>query len=497
MLQSEFHCQCSWVAILTPDPRFLAQSREFWANVRTISQEVGYTRRGHGTIKVPTLGEIRAAFLPLTLTTSHIASSTDELTPLGDSLLAYFAFRAGMLNDTVQHQLMDKVAAEVEFSRLKRTLKPTCPLPRNKQKGEKQNYSFLTGIVNMLVEAGTADIGCDFDPRSLTTITHDSMPLRTLARRVDGAFPTVAFPNPEETGAIDLALAAARQRGADLVIANDPDADRCAVAVPDSNAGPAGGWRMLTGDELGALLGEHLLATRGWADPIVACSIVSSQLLARIAAAHGARHEQTLTGFKWISRVPGLRFGYEEALGYCVAPEVVRDKDGISAALIVCELAASLKAQGRTLLDALDDLALTHGLHATSPLSFRVADLSLISAAMTRLRAHPLTSLGGQAVAGVDDLAAPAPAPATAMAMADGVPATGGALPPTEGLRYRADGGIRVVVRPSGTEPKLKCYLEVVVPVSGGRPGLPGARRRAEELLSAVRADLSAALALG
>ena len=194
MLQSEFHCQCSWVAILTPDPRFLAQSREFWANVRTISQEVGYTRRGHGTIKVPTLGEIRAAFLPLTLTTSHIASSTDELTPLGDSLLAYFAFRAGMLNDTVQHQLMDKVAAEVEFSRLKRTLKPTCPLPRNKQKGEKQNYSFLTGIVNMLVEAGTADIGCDFDPRSLTTITHDSMPLRTLARRVDGAFPTVVDP---------------------------------------------------------------------------------------------------------------------------------------------------------------------------------------------------------------------------------------------------------------------------------------------------------------
>jgi phosphomannomutase len=295
----------------------------------------------------------------------------------------------------------------------------------------------------------------------------------------DPEFPTVAFPNPEEAGAIDLALAAARERGADLVLANDPDADRCAVAVPtDTGTGSgAADWRMLTGDELGALLGEHLLASRGWDDPVVACSIVSSQLLARIAAAHGARHEQTLTGFKWISRVAGLRFGYEEALGYCVAPEVVRDKDGISAALMVCELAASLKAQGRSLLDALDDLAVRHGVHATSPLPFRVADLSLIGAAMARLRATPLAVLGGQPVTGVDDLA-------------EG----DGGLPPTDGLRYRTDGGIRVVVRPSGTEPKLKCYLEVVVPVEGGRAGLVEARRRAAELLAAVRTDLTAIL---
>ena len=304
----------------------------------------------------------------------------------------------------------------------------------------------------------------------------------------DPDFPTVPFPNPEEAGAIDLAVAAARERGADLVIANDPDADRCAVAVPLPAPGhgdsSTADWRMLTGDELGSLLGEHLLATRGWseagADAVVACSIVSSQLLARIATAHGARHEQTLTGFKWISRVAGLQFGYEEALGYCVAPDVVRDKDGISAALVVCELAASLKAQGRSLLDALDDLAVRHGVHATSPLSFRVADVSLIGAAMARLRATPLAVLGGQPVAGIDDLA-------------EG----DGGLPSTDGLRYRTDGGIRVVVRPSGTEPKLKCYLEAVVPVEGGRSALAAAREHAADLLAAVRADLTAALGLG
>ena len=179
---------------MNPDPRFLAQSKEFWANVRTISQEVGYTQRGQGTIKVPTLAEIRAALQALTLASGHIASHTDDLTPLGEALLAYFAFRARILNDTVQRQLMDKSAAEIEFKRLGRTLKPTCPLPLNKQKGEKRNYSFLTGMVNMLVESGIADVNCDYDPRSLTTITHDSMPLRTLARRVDGAFPSVVDP---------------------------------------------------------------------------------------------------------------------------------------------------------------------------------------------------------------------------------------------------------------------------------------------------------------
>ncbi len=291
----------------------------------------------------------------------------------------------------------------------------------------------------------------------------------------DPGFPTVAFPNPEEPGAIDLALAAARARRADLVIANDPDADRCAVAVPDP--GVDGGWRMLRGDEVGALLGEHLLTRSPAPDgAVVACSIVSSQLLGRIAAAHGVRHEQTLTGFKWIARVPGLVFGYEEALGYCVAPATVRDKDGITAALVVAELAARLKAEGRTLLDALDDLARTHGVHATDQLSVRVADLTLIGRAMMSLRAQPPTSLGGDEVVEAVDLAEGSPE-----------------LPPTDGLLYRTAGGSRVVVRPSGTEPKLKCYLEAVVPVSPGVDGdLVTARAEAARRLAAIKADLAA-----
>jgi phosphomannomutase len=208
----------------------------------------------------------------------------------------------------------------------------------------------------------------------------------------------------------------------------------------------------------------------------VACSVVSSQLLARIAAAHGVRHETTLTGFKWIARVPGLVYGYEEALGYCVAPDLVRDKDGITAALVVAELAARLKAEGRTLLDALDDLARAHGVHATDQLSVRVADLSLIAHAMDSLRAGPPASLGDDEIVEVADLA------------------SGWAgLPPTDGLLYRTAGGSRVVVRPSGTEPKLKCYLEAVVPVDAD---LAAARVEAARRLAAVKADLQRRLAL-
>jgi phosphomannomutase len=297
----------------------------------------------------------------------------------------------------------------------------------------------------------------------------------------DPDFPTVAFPNPEEPGAIDLALAAARERGADLVIANDPDADRCAVAVRDPR-GPeqTGGWRMLHGDEVGALLGEHI-ARRGVGEGAVyANSIVSSRLLARVAAAHGIAHVETLTGFKWISRVPGLRFGYEEALGYCVDPDAVRDKDGISAAVLVAEAAAVLKAQGRSLLDLLDDLARTHGVHLSGQLSVRVADLSLITDAMARLRATPPATLAGHRVVTADDLAA-----------------GDGGLPPTDALRYLTAAGDRVIVRPSGTEPKLKCYLEAVVPVAGeDDDGLAAARAEAVDRLAALRSDMAAALGL-
>ncbi|WP_330320602.1 phospho-sugar mutase [Streptomyces clavifer] len=286
----------------------------------------------------------------------------------------------------------------------------------------------------------------------------------------DPAFPTVAFPNPEEPGAMDLAFATARRAAPDLVIANDPDADRCAVAVPDPSA--AAGWRMLRGDEVGALLAAHLVS-RG-VKGVLAESIVSSSLLARIAAKAGLGYEETLTGFKWIARVEGLRYGYEEALGYCVDPEGVRDKDGITAALLVAELASVLKQKGRTLLDLLDDLAVEHGLHATDQLSVRVEDLSVIADAMRRLRENPPAALAGLTVTSAEDLSR-----GTEL------------LPPTDGLRYHLTGA-RVIVRPSGTEPKLKCYLEVVVPVASAA-ALPEARTQAAALLTAIKHDLSAA----
>ncbi|MEV5794026.1 phospho-sugar mutase [Streptomyces sp. NPDC052192] len=283
----------------------------------------------------------------------------------------------------------------------------------------------------------------------------------------DPDFPTVAFPNPEEPGAMDLAFAQARASGPDIIVANDPDADRCAVAVP-----AGGDWRMLRGDEVGALLAEHLV--RRGARGTFAESIVSSSLLGRIAEGAGLPYEETLTGFKWIARVEGLRYGYEEALGYCVDPDGVRDKDGITAALLITELASELKEQGRTLLDLLDDLAVTHGLHATDQLSVRVEDLSVIADAMRRLREQPPTELAGLSITKAEDLS-------------EGTEL----LPPTDGLRYTLDGA-RVVVRPSGTEPKLKCYLEVVVPVAG-HAALPAAHARAADLLATIKRHLSAA----
>ncbi|HET9500027.1 MAG TPA: phospho-sugar mutase, partial [Marmoricola sp.] len=214
-----------------------------------------------------------------------------------------------------------------------------------------------------------------------------------------------------------------------------------------------------------------------------ATTIVSSTLLAKLAAAHGQPYVETLTGFKWLGRVEGLAFGYEEALGYCVAPDLVRDKDGISALLRVAELAAELRAQGRTLTDRLDDLAREHGLHATDQLSVRVEDLAVIAEAMRRLRTSPPTALGGLPVHGVDDLALGA-----------------NGLPPTEGLRFRLAEQARVVVRPSGTEPKLKCYLEVVVPVEPGAGDatdpVDAARIAASGRLDAIRADVARAAGL-
>ncbi len=293
----------------------------------------------------------------------------------------------------------------------------------------------------------------------------------------DPDFPTLPFPNPEEPGAIDLALAVARRVHPDVVIASDPDADRCAVAVRDPAAAtPADpdGWRMLRGDEVGVLLGAHVLA-RG-VDPssahaVLARSIVSSRLLGAMAEAAGLPGVETLTGFKWIGRVPRLRYGYEEAIGYCVDPGNVADKDGISAALLMADMVAGLRAQGRTLLDVLDDLARRHGVYATDAFSVRVTDLSLIGVVMARLRAAPAAEIGGVAVMSIDDLAEGA----------------GPGLPPTEGLRYLLADQTRVIVRPSGTEPKLKIYLEAIVHPNGD---LAAARAEAAGRLARTKAAM-------
>jgi phosphomannomutase len=225
---------------------------------------------------------------------------------------------------------------------------------------------------------------------------------------------------------------------------------------------------MLRGDELGALLGSHLLERGVPEGRVFANSIVSSRLLAALARAAGVPHEETLTGFKWIGRVPGLAFGYEEALGYCVDPERVKDKDGVSAALLLAELAATLKSQGRGLTDRLDDLAREHGVHATDAFSIRVEDLSLIGRIMDRLRSAPPSTVAGVAVSRLDDLAR-----------------GDGGLPPTEGLRWYLEDDSRIIVRPSGTEPKLKVYLEVIEPVSDG--DLAGAQQRAGSRLASLR----------
>jgi len=278
----------------------------------------------------------------------------------------------------------------------------------------------------------------------------------------DPDFPTVAFPNPEEPGAMDLALRAAENAEADLVIANDPDADRCAVAARFGD-----NWRMLRGDEVGVLLADWLLrkGVRG----TYATTIVSSQLLGALAERAGVGYAETLTGFKWISRAaPDLVYGYEEALGYAVAPALVRDKDGISAALLIAELAAVLKASASSIPQRLAELAAEFGLYATRQQSWRVADLDLIAQAMARLRADPPARLLSRPV-DVTDLA-----------------------PDNDVVILRFEGG-RVVVRPSGTEPKCKAYLEVVV---ADARDLAAAEATAKTWLDELAGSIAAVLSL-
>jgi phosphomannomutase len=282
----------------------------------------------------------------------------------------------------------------------------------------------------------------------------------------DADFPTVAFPNPEEPGAADLLLALAAESDADLAIALDPDADRCAIGVRDGDT-----WRMLRGDETGALLGDHILSTLDRTthpDPLVATTIVSSSLLSSMAKSYAVRYAETLTGFKWLVRTgDGLVYAYEEALGHCVDPDTVRDKDGISAAVLAADLAATTKAAGRTLLDRLDEISVRHGVHLTEQISIRVTDLPRIGAVMARLRSNPPTELAGTEVH-TEDL-----------------------LPEADVLRVRGE-GLRVVFRPSGTEPKLKAYLEIVAPVADGScaDGLGAAKQNAVQRLGRLRTQV-------
>ncbi|GHD42411.1 phospho-sugar mutase [Mycetocola manganoxydans] len=284
----------------------------------------------------------------------------------------------------------------------------------------------------------------------------------------DAEFPTVAFPNPEEPGALDLSYALARETGAELIVANDPDADRLSIAIPDASS--TEGYRQLSGNEVGALLGWRaavLNAEQGNAGGVLACSIVSSPALSAVASEYDLDFVETLTGFKWVSRVPNLIFGYEEALGYLVNPRTVRDKDGISAAIDFLSMACFLAGHNLTVQSALDAFAEKFGYFASDQLSLRVTDLSDIAAIMAHLRANPPAELGGVGVETIEDLR-------------DGF----GDLPPTDALRFRLTDGSRVMARPSGTEPKIKFYLDVKRPVER--------KDEASVVLAAVKSDLSA-----
>ncbi len=319
--------------------------------------------------------------------------------------------------------------------------------------------------------------------------------LATVAAQAgpDGAFPTLPKPNPEEPGALDLLIEEGTRSGADLLLANDPDADRLAAAIPDSSA--AGGWRILAGDEIGVLLGRHLLAHAP--DPgrrLLVTTVVSSSLLGELAAAAGARYAETLTGFKWIMRaadeVPpgGFLFGYEEALGYAVT-DIVRDKDGISAALTLADAAAQAKRGGGSLAGQLDEIARRFGLYATSQWSFELPPRRPgASGVLEAVRSAPPASLLGQPVVTVDDL------DLGVRVHRDGTKEPL-ALPRSDVVIWRCTDGTRVAVRPSGTEPKVKIYQQVVLSAAG-RSDLAPLRAEAAGRLARLREEVTEVLDL-
>jgi phosphomannomutase len=346
--------------------------------------------------------------------------------------------------------------------------------------------AYVAGAVALLVPGGARDVRLvhtamhgvgGSTARAALVAAGFPPPIEVAAQaQPDPDFPTVAFPNPEEPGALDLALALAVEQGADLVLANDPDADRLAVAAP---MGPDAAWRALSGDELGWLLADHLLRTRPHdGRDVLATTVVSSRLLSRLADEAGVAFVEVLTGFKWVVRAPAegqrLLFGYEEALGYS-AGHLVRDKDGITAGLVAAELVAGLRAEGTTLQERLDELHRRHGVHATAARSRRVAGgawLQQVTAAMEALRSTPPTELAGRPIDTVEDLL------------------PGHRLPSSDVLIWTVPVG-RAVLRPSGAEPKVKCYAEAVVPVADD---LEGARTQAAELVAALLDSVTALL---
>lgn len=310
-------------------------------------------------------------------------------------------------------------------------------------------------------------VGGDIAVQALRECGFHDVTVVGLQHSPDPDFPTAEFPNPEEPGAADLLLALADETDADLAIALDPDADRCAVG-----AYVAGEWRMLTGDETGALLGADILAEHVDDDVLVASTIVSGTLLGKIAQAYGARHVTTLTGFKWLVRAgDGLVYAYEEAIGHCVDPDAVRDKDGISAAIALSSLAERLAESGKGLADRLDELFTQHGVHVTGQYSVRVDDLNRIDAIMAALRSESPITLAGHSVT-VEDFRSRPGQTAT-----DAVQFTGSS----------ERGQIRVIARPSGTEPKLKFYLEVAQ--TPGEP-LDEAKARAQAELAELTSQV-------
>ncbi|MBX6357551.1 MAG: phospho-sugar mutase [Micromonosporaceae bacterium] len=376
-------------------------------------------------------------------------------------------------------QIVSPVDAEIEAAI--RAVGPLSQIPLGgpgEVLGEDLELSYIDAAAAVVDPDGPRDVAVAYTPlHGVGAVTFAA----TFARagfaaptvvaeqsQPDPAFPTVTFPNPEEPGAMDRLIAVAASAGADIAIANDPDADRCAVAIPDPRRGDPGspaGWRLLRGDEVGVLLADHLMRRR--VRGLYATTIVSSSMLRALCAARGMPYAETLTGFKWIVRADAgaapLVFGYEEALGYCVDPDRVRDKDGITAALLVAELAAGLKSQLRTLGDRLDELAAELGVHLTDQLSLRMDTAAEIGALMARVRAKPPACLLDEPVTAIEDR-----------------------LPEADVVTVRT-GTARVVVRPSGTEPKLKAYLEVVEPVADS--DVAAARERAAACLRALRTE--------